>query len=446
MNTQVAESLFTSGTAVHFIGIGGAGMFPLAAILVQRGCIVTGSDLTESSNVNILRETLNIPIEIGEHTGKAFPKNLRPQVVIHTSAAKFDNPELELARNNNCIILRRGEALGRFAKECQRTVAVSGSHGKTTITAMISHILRKIHPASGFLVGGKVNGWKIPSNGGDGDIFVTEADESDGSHTALFPILGVIPNIEDDHAWSVGGTEQLLENFRIFGENCHEILTIASPATRSIFANHPRVSFCQKEALSIPAFFSTLSSDALREWADFQLCNAALAVLTAEKLGMPRGEAEMAVSSFPGAARRMVRHAELANAVLIEDYAHHPTELAALLGALRKLYPCWRLQVVFQPHRYARLKRYIDEFAELLRGVDQVIVTPVFAAWVETDGIDSAELAKRIGPNAVAVPENNWAAIAEQIIPSLSGGKGVVTAVVGAGDIDQLLPYLKVKY
>lgn len=437
---------YTHLNTVHFIGIGGAGMFPLAAVFAQRGCKVTGSDLTDSVNAEILRSTLDIPISIGQHLAKNFPKDPVPALVIHTSAVAADNPELECARQCGCPILRRGDALAFLLSDYQRVAAVSGSHGKTTITAMIGHILRQCAPAAGFIVGGKVNGWKIPSNAGNGDIFVTEADESDGSHIALHPFLGIVPNVEDDHAWSVGGNEQLIQNFKTFAAQSQHLIYIDSPAASLYFADHPHAVALSFKSISTPAFFVPAVQKKLENWADYQLANGALAVLTAERLGILRADADRALATFPGAARRMTVHFGGVSAALIEDYAHHPTELAAFLGALKKLYPGWRTQIIFQPHRYARLKRYIDEFASLLRTVDQVIVTPVFAAWVEKEGVDSAELARRIGSNAVPVNDSNWAEIAEMVNPIHPDEIGTVTAVVGAGDIDKLLPFLKVKF
>lgn len=419
-------------------------MFPLAAIMIQKGHTVTGSDLIASKNTQILVEKFKIKVIYGEHCAQNINHLHRPDIVIYSSAVKPDNPEFVCAQNLGCRMLRRGEALAALTTAYQNLVAISGSHGKTTITAMLAYIFRSIVPAAGFLVGGKVTGWQVPSNAGDGDIFVTEADESDGSHTALHPFLSVIPNIEDDHAWSVGGVEQLYANFSQLAQQSQNVIYVRSSTTDALLQLYPHtVGYTQKQLLESVSDFSLKIQ---HSWPDFMLLNAALVLLVVQKLGLDRTAARNVLESFPGAARRMVLHAQREDAVLMEDYAHHPTELKAFLDGLRKIYPQWRIQVIFQPHRYARLKRYIDSFAELLREVDAVWVTPVFAAWVDKDSVDSATLVERIGPTAIYLDSNDWEAMACQIDLFPLHDKGVVTAVVGAGDIDQILPYLKKMY
>ncbi len=440
------QPLFANGKRVHFVGIGGAGMFPMASILAQKGCVVTGSDLEASINTETLKAVYQTSISYGPHDVKNINRLRPPEVIIHTSAAKLDNPEILAGYEHGSLIVRRGEALADLLRDYERVVAVSGSHGKTTITSMIAHLFRQTLPSAGFLVGGKVNGWKIPANCGNGDIFVTEADESDGSHTSLFPYLGVIPNIEDDHAWSTGGKAQLYANFQKFAQQSQKLIYIISETTEKLLAFHSNAKGYTAQELLDPSFFKVLTQEDFKMWPDFQILNAALALLVMDDLGVSREDTEKHILTFPGAMRRMVVHAKREDAVLIEDYAHHPTELKVFLDGLRKIYPEWRIQVVFQPHRYARLQRYIDEFAELLSGVDQVFVTPVFAAWVEQGDVNSALLTQKIGSHAKFIDSNDWKSIAEHINPFISHEKGVVTAVVGAGDIDRVLPFLKVLY
>ena len=221
---------------IHFVGIGGAGMAPLAELLLRRGESVSGSDLEVNAKCASL-QALGAQIFAGhrkenlQHTANA---------VVFTSAAAADNPEVAEAKKLGIPCFRRGEYLAEFARHYRRVIAVSGTHGKSSISALISSILLACGKDPGFMIGAQLSGMPSCSNGSCDDIFVTEADESDGTHTALKNFIGVVPNVEDDHSWSLGGVDVLEKNFRTFAENSEILLYYASPLCDKLFADHPQ--------------------------------------------------------------------------------------------------------------------------------------------------------------------------------------------------------------
>ena len=415
--------------SVHLIGCGGAGCAPLARILHQKGFRVSGSDLEENRETERLRG-LGIPVRTGPHRKENLP-GTRHLLVIHTSAAdRAVNPELQAAADRGAAILRRGEALAAVAALYPRVVSVSGSHGKTSVTAMIAWVLRELGADPGYLIGGSVNTWDSSGEAGGGRFFVTEGDESDGTHALLRSELAVVTNIEDDHVWSLGGTDVLEENFRRFARRAGRLLYWAGPVPDRLYADRNdavRLTAC--EPVFPPAVTSALG--------DFQLCNLYTALRAAELLGFPRAEAVSALVRFPGVGRRMTVHLDTPDLKIVEDYAHHPTELRVSLAAFRKTEPSRRLAVIFQPHRFARLERYFSEFAAELRKADLVFVAPVFAAWSSTGRYSAADLAAEAGGTALS---GEWAQMARSVKSRLK--RGDLLCVIGAGDIRRILPFL----
>ena len=414
---------------VHLIGCGGAGCAPLARILHQRGFRVSGSDLEENRETKRLRD-LGITVFTGPHRKENLPSGRR-LLVIHTSAAdRSGNPELQAAAERGARILRRGEALAAVAALYPRTISVSGSHGKTSVTAMIAWTLRELGAAPGYLVGGSVNTWDSSGEAGAGCFFVTEGDESDGTHTLLRSELAVVTNIEDDHVWSLGGVEVLEENFRQFARRADRLLYWAGPVPDRLYADRKdaiRLTRC--EPVFPPAVAASLG--------DFQLCNMYMALRTVENFGFPREAIVSALVRFPGVGRRMTVHLDTPELKIVEDYAHHPTELRASLAAFRKTEPSRRLVVVFQPHRYARLERYFSEFTAELRKADLLFVAPVFAAWCSRGKFTAADLASQSGGIAL---QGSWDQMARSVKSCLK--RGDLLCVIGAGDIRRILPFL----
>ncbi len=427
MKSSIDLTQFRTGS-VHFVGCAGVGTYPLAQILKENGFSVSGSDLLPV-------EQAAFPVFTG-HDEKNLPSPERSLLLIHSSAAAPDNPEILAARQReNALVIRRGSALAALTSLYKRVVSVSGSHGKTSVSGMLAYLFSAVGQP-GFLVGGYLTGWgkKNGSAGQGNDLFFTEVDESDGTHVEISSWLGIVTNVEDDHAWSVGGTEQLYRNFQTYAMKARRLIYVGSPLTDRLFAAHP--SARRIDTADLDDWLKDFDPATLKMWGTYQKINAVTVLAAAEEIGLDRKTAAEILSRFPGVERRMsVRVKDQ----LIEDYAHHPTELRASLSAFREVYPGRRLVAVFQPHRYARLERYFDEFAEVLRMADQVFITPVFAAWTASGKYDSATLAEAVGEKASAV-SGSWKEIADQILSRHQAGD--LIAVIGAGDLKDVIPYL----
>ena len=405
---------------LHFTGIGGAGMAPLAQLSLARGMAVSGSDAGENEKCRSLRDS-GAAVYTG-HDRDFLPDDA--EMLIYSSAIPADNPERCKAAELGIRELRRGEYLAELASGYRRCTAVTGTHGKSSISAALSSILLACGKDPGFMIGAQVAG--LPScAAGNGDIFVTEADESDGTHALLKNFLAVIPNIEDDHEWSLGGREVLENNFRQVAANSENIIYYASAKCDQLLGEHPNA----VRLTEVPENFAGLHG--------FQAANAYIAYRAAILLGCDPEEAERAAGNYPQVARRMTVHFAGKSLTVIEDYAHHPTEVAAAVEFLRKNYPGRHLRILFQPHRFARLEKYFDEFVRVLKKADSVVVAPVFAAWSESGKVDHRQLAAAVGGISADGDYRQWAQTALQELPS----PGVI-AVLGAGDIDQVIPLL----
>jgi UDP-N-acetylmuramate--alanine ligase len=415
----------------HFIGCGGAGMVGLALIMHEKGFTVTGSDLKESANTELLKEK-GIQVFTG-HSPANIPKNDKSEIfIVRSSAVSDSNPEFAEALSRGCRHLRRGEFLAELAKTYKCTIAVAGCHGKTSVTGILTHILKECGKNTGYMIGGKVTGWKYSGGAGDGNFFVTESDESDGTQIHLKSHIAVVNNVEDDHSWTVGGEEILYNNFAKFAANSEKLIYAPSPLADRIFSFHEN-----KRKIDLSPISAKFAD--MKEWGGFQRLNATIAVEAANEIGIGRIEAEKHARTFPGIERRMSLRFKKDDFALIEDYAHHPTEVSASISALRERFPGYYLRVVFQPHRYARLEKYIDQLACELRKADEVVIVPVFAAWTEKGKVSSEDLVSKIGGNA-KFADSDWQSLAKNLSSSIR--KKEVLAIIGAGDIDELVKEL----
>jgi UDP-N-acetylmuramate--alanine ligase len=417
---------------LHFIGIGGAGMSGLATVCLQLGATVTGSDRADSSYMERLRGAGLAPV-VG-HDASNLPEGDEVEVVRSTAIAA-DNPELSKAVNRGTPVLHRGQLLAELCAE-KRLIAIAGTHGKTTTTAMLAWALREAGADPAFFIGGEVpglgpGGAAANAGWGDGEWVVAEADESDKSFLELEPEIAVITNIEMDHHSHWGSIAELRAAFGDFASRAKGISSPAGEESIEVAGDVQRVVF--DEASPGPAELR------LAVPGRHNLLNARAALAAVELAGEDVVAAADGLSGFPGVKRRLELKGERKGASIYDDYAHHPTEVRAALTALREIGP-ERLIAVFQPHLYSRTKAFAEEFGSALALADEVVVLDVYAAREEPIGdlagvnglLVARAAADRMGGRPVI-----WAPSLERardaVEPRL--GRGRVLATIGAGDV-----------
>ena len=330
--------------SIHFIGAGGVGVAGLAHLCADLGCLVTGSDIADSAMLRSLSKR-----DISVWLGSSPTRMGHPDLVVYSAAVPEQDSERLAAKAQGIPQLRRGAFLNELALEFPVRIAVSGSHGKTTTSAMLAHILRESGQQPAYLVGGSVNGWERSASAGAKRIFVTEVDESDASQAGFPATTAIVLNIDDDHSWAIGGSAGLEKCFLDLCSNARHVLAWRTPETERLFGDNPRCALL--DTALPPSAGLPVPGPQFRE-------DAAVALEAARLHGVPHEAALAALRSFPGVSRRMSVRAEFADSrILVEDYAHHPAELQATLTALREAYPGYRILVVFQPHRLERVER-----------------------------------------------------------------------------------------
>jgi UDP-N-acetylmuramate--alanine ligase len=375
---------------VHMIGIGGAGMRNLARLFLARGVEVSGSDLKDSHGVHELRG-LGASIAVGH-----AEDNLgQPDAVVVSSAIREHNPELAEARRRGIPVWARAQALAAAASG-RRQIAVSGTHGKTTTTAMIAHVLERAGLDPTYVIGGDTNESGSGAHAGSGDLFVTEADESDGSFLLGRPAIGIVTNVEVDHVdFYQDGLDEIERAFTAFAERCERVVVCADDpvAVRSVSASgrpfttygtEPNADVRIEIASVRPARAVVVDGGARLELSltvdgAHNLSNAAAAVAVAGEAGVDPALAVEALASFDGVHRRFERRGTVRGAEFFDDYGHVPTELSVTVDVARRREPD-RLVAVFQPHRYSRTQALWRELGESLLGADLIVVTDIYGA------------------------------------------------------------------
>jgi len=422
---------------VHFIGVGGVGMSGLALILLERGVEVSGSDEAVSDYTTRL-QARGADLHF-RHAAENVPTEA--DLIVYSSAVPLDNPEMETARQQGIRTVQRGIFLAELADYFPCVIAVAGSHGKTSTTAMIAHVLRRLGVKPAFLVGGDVPEWPANASAGAGQVLVTEVDESDGTQAYMNATYGVVVSVEDDHCWNVGGESELKSCFETFAMNAEFLLAWKSEEAENLFQNHGNLTFYSEA--DIP------SDMKVGVPGDYNRINATLALGVIERLKLDRTAIMNALQSFPGVKRRFTKWLETPDksTVIIEDYAHHPTELKAVMATLRREYPEHFLKIIFQPHRFERVRRYGEAFSTVLEDADHVTVVRPFAAWKQNPGDVAPE---NIAHGIKEIPADYWDAPIPQLASSLcedhsatkSSGK-TLFAVIGAGDVADVIPGLR---
>ena len=413
---------------IHFVGAGGAGMSGLALAVLELGASVTGSDRDRSSYLERL-EAAGIEITVG-HDAANVPDGAE---VVLSSAIGDDNPEVLAARDAGLRILHRSELLSEACRGRQ-VVAVAGTHGKTTTTAMVAWVLRSLGIDSAFFVGGEVpdlGPGGTPTNAswsGEGPV-VVEADESDGSFLRLDPTVAVVTNLEMDHHANWDGMAALRKAFAEFVTGVGTaVLPGADPATAFLDG-------LASETVTFDLDGPGPEALVLKVPGRHNLLDARAALAALQAIGVESDGAAAALADFPGVSRRLEFRGEMGGIPVYDDYAHHPTEIAATLSAAREVVGEGRLVVAFQAHHYYRTAMFLREFGEALGLADAVVVLEIFAPGeVPIPGASGQTMAAHIplDPQDV-VFEPSWSAVAGHLAARARPGDIVMT--LGAGDI-----------
>ena len=438
---------------IHFIGIGGISMSGLAEILLEEGFTVSGSDSKESPLTKKL-ESEGAQIAYGQ---KAENITADIKCVVYTAAISRSNPELIEAVAQKIPMLTRAELLGQLMKNYDTPIAVSGTHGKTTTTSMISHILLEGNLDPTISVGGILKAIGGNIRVGNSETFITEACEYTNSFLHFFPKISVILNIEEDHLDFFKDLEDIRHSFHQFAEllpedgtlvingdikdyeeifsglNCN-VVTYGSLAGFDYSADN--ITYDEKGHVSFDLIKHGEHTDhiVLSVTGDHNVSNALSAIAVADLLDIPMDVTKRGLLSFSGTDRRFEYKGEFNGVTVVDDYAHHPTEIAATLKAA-KHYPHDKVWCVFQPHTYTRTKAFFHEFADALSHADHLVLADIYAAR-ETDtlGISSADLAeevKKLGTDTHYFP--SFGEIETFLKENCKPGDLLIT--MGAGDI-----------
>jgi len=443
---------------IHFIGIGGVGMGGIAEVLINLGYQVSGSDLRENALIQHLR-TLGATVMIGHDAAHLADTD----VVVVTTAVGDDNPELQAARERRIPIVPRAEMLAELMR-FSYGIAVAGTHGKTTTTSLLAALLSEGELDPTFVIGGRLNSAGSNARLGSGRYLVAEADESDASFLYLQPVIAVVTNIDEDHMATYDGDFgklkatfiEFLHHLPFYGlaVMCIDddvIAEILPEVTRPILtygfddaADFQIADLQQAAGLSRFTVLDKLEDEqftiTLNMPGKHNALNATAALAIARNLGVSVEACQRALNSFAGVARRFNIVGNLSvndgNILLIDDYGHHPTELAAAIEATRSSWPERRVVVVFQPHRYSRTRDLFDDFAQVLSTVDVLIMMEVYPAGeAKITGADTKSLCRAIRLRGQVEPifvESNDALF--EILPNISLD-GDVLLTLGAGDI-----------
>ena len=443
---------------VHLVGIGGAGMSALASILLQRGHLVTGSDLRGGRAATALA-AMGARVAIGhaaEHLGAAG-------LVVTSTAVPQDNPEVVAARERGVPVIHRAELLAALMAG-RRGLLVAGTHGKTTTTSMVTVALQQAGLDPSFAIGGRIHGTGASAHHGGGDIFVAEADESDRSLLVFRPDCAIVTNVELDHHDVYSGLDDVLDTFAQFlaqrSDGAPAIICADDNGARHLTAmvDGPVITYGQTPAADLQLTAITLDAGGsrcvlqrdghpaaelvLRVPGMHNLLNAAAAVAAATWAGADIDRVLEGLTRFGGAQRRFERIGAARGITVVDDYAHHPTEIVATIAAARQTAVSGRLIAVFQPHRYSRTAALAEELGRALGGADIAIVTDVYAAGeapepgvtgqLVADAAAETGLPTHYVPDTLDVP---------QAVAGLAAA-GDLVLTLGAGDITQVGPVL----
>ncbi|WP_287966397.1 UDP-N-acetylmuramate--L-alanine ligase [Diaphorobacter sp.] len=446
---------------IHFVGIGGSGMCGIAEVLHNLGYVVSGSDLADSPTLRRLQS-----LGVATHVGHAAAHIAGADAVVTSTAVQADNPEVLAARERKIPVVPRALMLTELMR-LRKGIAIAGAHGKTTTTSLVASVLGEAGLDPTFVIGGRLNSAGTNAKLGQGEYIVVEADESDGSFLNLLPVMAVVTNIDADHMETYGHDFGRLK--QAFVDFLHRmpfygtaILCIDNPAVRDILplVTCPVTSYGLSEdaevrAVDVRAVGTQMHFTVQRRngvtlpdlqvvlnlAGEHNVLNALAVIAVAAELNLPDEALLRALAGFTGVGRRFQRHGDLpaqggGHFTLIEDYGHHPVEMAATLAAARGAYPGRRLVLAFQPHRYSRTRDCFEDFVKVLGTADAVLLTEVYAAGeapiVAADGRSLAR-ALRVAGTVEPVFIDNVADMPQRIAAGARDGD--VVLCMGAGSI-----------
>jgi len=438
---------------IHFVGIGGIGMSGIAELLAGTGISVSGCDAKASAATDLLTRR-GVPVSIGHD-----PAHLEGvELVIITAAVRGEHAEVDAARARGIHIMKRAEALGALVNP-KRAVGVAGTHGKTTTSAMISVVLEEAGLDPTVLVGGMLRNLNTNAKSGLGDLLVVEADEYARTFHHLHPEVAVVTNIEADHLEYYGSFEAIFEAFRIYLEGVKPggviVGCVDDPNVAKLLgelkAGIPMVTYGLSEGATLRAidleFHDRGSRFDVPGVGSFKLFlpgehnvrNALAAIGVARHLGVPTERIAAGLAKFLGVDRRFQILGDYLGAIVVDDYAHHPTEIRATLNAARGGYPDRRIVALFQPHLFSRTRDFAREFAESLKVADVPIVTPIYAAREEpVDGV-SARIISDAVPGIEFLDRSN-SEVVNEMRRRLRPRDIFIT--MGAGDVHEIAEQL----
>ena len=446
---------------IHFVGIGGAGMSGIAEVLLNQGYRISGSDLGEST---VTRRLVALGAEVFVGHDAAHIEGA--DAIVTSTAVKEDNPEVVAAHAKLIPVVPRAVMLAELMR-MKKGVAIAGTHGKTTTTSLVTSVLAAGHLDPTFVIGGRLNSANANAQLGSGEYIVVEADESDASFLNLLPVLSVVTNIDADHMDTYGHDFGNLKS--AFVDFLHRmpfygaaVVCVDDPAIRDILPRiaRPITSYgfsedAQVRAINVRAVDTQMHFTVQRrngvELPDLDIVlnlpgehnvlNALAAIGIAVELGVEDSAVQQALAEFKGVGRRFQRHGEAAlstggSCTVVDDYGHHPVEMAATLAAARGAYPGRRLVLAFQPHRYTRTRDCFEDFVKVIGQADAVLLAEVYAAGeapiVAADGRSLAR-ALRVAGKLEPVFVDDIAAMAQAVLDNARAGD--VVLCMGAGTV-----------
>ncbi len=450
---------------IHLIGIGGSGLSAIARLLKESGYEVSGSDQITGS-VTLALQQMGIQVYKGHHADNINKADL----VIQSSAISPSNPEVKAAIAKGIPVYKRSEFLGRLLRD-KTGIAIAGTHGKTTTSSMIAWMLTEMGKDPSFIVGGMIKGLETNAHAGKGSEFVIEADEYDRMFLGLHPSIAIVTHLEHDHPDCYPTMAEYSQAFKEFIGTIkpHGIFLACSdhPAAVELLDSIPAYvqgllyginSNAHYQAVNLSVVDGYYQFDMEKNWNDknvklakdvhlsipgqHNVQNATAALAVADLLGLNILAATQAVASFQGTGRRFEVVGTVGGVTLVDDYAHHPTEISATLAAARSRYPEHRIWAIWQPHTYSRTRLLADHFAESFDQADKIIVTEIYASREKKEEYSSARVAGMIkGGSALFM--DTLERTTDYLLAHLKPGDLVV--VLSAGDADQINQQLLVK-